>query len=54
MQKELLYPVGNFSGSTYILTDKNGNSIWDIPNTTGMTISYFQYSYFVLEDCSLQ
>ena len=49
-----MYKRNHCSGSTYILTDKNGNSIWDIPNTTVLTISYFQYSYFVLEDCSLQ
>ena len=45
VQKEVSYQVGNFSGSTYILTDKKGNTIRDMPNTRFMTINFFQYCY---------
>ena len=51
VQKEVSYQVGNFSGSTYILTDKKGNPIRDIPNTRGMIINCFQYCYFVSVEC---
>ena len=47
VQKEVSYQVGNFSGSTSILTDKKGNPIRDMPNTRGMTTNCFQYCYFV-------
>ena len=47
VQKKVSYQVGNFSGSTFMVRDKKGNPIQDMPNTRGMTINCFQYCYFI-------
>ena len=47
VQKKVSYQLGNFSGSTFMVSDKKGNPIQDMPNTRGMTINCFQYCYFI-------